>query len=226
MSYAHSNRANGAVLSSVRRPAAPAAAVLVLHGGSADSVLPVGAFSLAAVRLLPVARAVARSIPDVAVYRLRNSVRGWNGDGAAVLGDARWAVSSIGAAHPGVPVVLVGHSLGGRVAAHLASAGGRAEEGGSIIGAIGLAPWLEPNDPVAGLRGVPISVVQGTHDRTIPTRSTEAWLSRAANAGALVQRVVVERGEHTMLRFYRQWHRLGVEGVSWVLESARVSRSS
>jgi dienelactone hydrolase len=238
VSYAHTDRAAGrAVLSAVRIPPAPAAAVLVLHGGSADSVLPVGPFSLAALRLLPVARAIARSMPDAAVYRLRNSVRGWNGDGAVVLGDARWAVSSIASAHPGVPVVVVGHSLGGRVAVHLAREGGRTEVGGRaevgaqvggggpVVGAVGLAPWLEPNDPVSGLHGVPVSVIQGTRDRTIPTRSTQAWLSRAADAGGLVQRAVVERGEHTMLRRYRQWHRLCVEAVSLVLESARVSKS-
>jgi hypothetical protein len=32
---------------------------------------------------------------------------------------------------------------------------------------------------------------------------------------------VVDDGEHTMLRHYRQWHRSCVAGVSWVLESAR-----
>jgi hypothetical protein len=40
-----------------------------------------------------------------------------------------------------------------------------------------------------------------------------------------VQRAVVERGEHTMLLRYGQWHRLCVDAVSLGLESARVSKS-
>lgn len=192
--------------------------MLVLHGGSADSTGAVGRWSLAALRLVPVARAVARSVPGSAVYRLRNSVRGWNGDGAAVLGDARWAIDRITQAHPGEPVVVVGHSLGGRVAVHLAAESGR--DGGPVVGAVGLAPWLKPDDPVSGLRDVPIAVVQGTRDRMIPTPSTEPWLTRAGAAGALIRRSVVDGGEHAMLRHYRQWHRLTGESLGWVLQAA------
>lgn len=202
-------------------PRAVRLAVLVLHGGSADSTAPVGRWSLAALRLLPVARSVARSVPGAAVYRLRNSVRGWNGDGAAVLGDARWALDRMAVAHPDLPLVVVGHSLGGRVAVHLAAEGGRVD--GPVIGAVGLAPWLKPDDPVTGLRGVPIAVVQGTRDRMIPTPSTEPWLARASAAGAQVRRSVVDGGEHAMLRSYRRWHRLTGESVGWVLDAARRS---
>lgn len=205
-------------MSAIRTPSAATAAVLVLHGGSADSTEPVGAFSLAALRLLPVARAIARAHRDAAVYRLRNAVKGWNGDGATVLTDARAAVASITAAHPSVPVVLVGHSLGGRVAVHLAAGAGPVV--GPVVGAVGLAPWLEPGDPVTGLAGVPLAVVQGTNDRMIPTRSTEPWLARATRAGVRLRRTVVDGGEHTMLRHYRRWHRDCVDGVRWVLATA------
>jgi alpha-beta hydrolase superfamily lysophospholipase len=213
---------SGAVLSRTSAPADARAAVLVLHGGSADSTLPVRPLSLAALRLVFVARSLARSVPGTAVYRMRNSVRGWNGDGAAVLGDARWAVDRIAEAHPGLPVVLVGHSLGGRVAAHLGAAGGRG--GPSPAGVVLLAPWLEPADPVSGLAGVPVAVVQGTRDRVIPTRSTEAWLARAAAAGALLDRATVPGGEHTMLRHAGRWHRLGAAGVERALAPARTGR--
>ncbi|HEY5881147.1 MAG TPA: alpha/beta fold hydrolase [Nakamurella sp.] len=210
--------ASGAVLTAVHTPPDGPVAVLVLHGGSADSTLPVPRFSPAALRLAPVAWALARGVPGVAVYRLRNSVRGWNGDGAAVLGDARWAVERILAARPGASIVVVGHSLGGRVAAHLAAEA-------PVVGAVGLAPWLEPGDPVSGLREVPIAIVQGGLDRMISTRSTEVWLSRAAEAGAPIRRAEVSRGGHAMLRYARRWHRLCVDGVCWVLEEARVAKS-
>lgn len=212
-------RSTGAVLIPAAAPAGATVGVLVLHGGSADSTMAVGRWSLAALRLAPVARAVARSVPGAAVYRLRNSVRGWNGDGAAVLGDARWALDRMAAAHPDVPLVVIGHSLGGRMAVHLAAEDGRSA--GPVVGAVGLAPWLKPDDPVTGLPGVPIAVVQGTRDRMIPTPSTEPWLSRAAAAGAVLRRSVVDGGEHAMLRHLHRWHRLTVESVGWVLDTAQ-----
>ena len=98
------------------RSRSPDAAVLVLHGGSADSFASTRWRDLAVLRLWPVARAIARDVPDATVYRLRFSIRGWNGSGDAALRDARWALDIIRNREPGIPIVLVGHSLGGRVA--------------------------------------------------------------------------------------------------------------
>ena len=198
-------------LSVTASPSAPTSAVLVLHGGSVDSTGPVRRWSTALLRLVPVARAVAEQVPSAAVYRLRFSVRGWNGDGAAVLRDAHWAVRRITQQHPGIPIVTVGHSLGGRVAVQTA----RTEPG--VVGAVGLAPWLVADDPVQGLDGVPLFVVHGTSDGTIPEESTHAWLTRARSEGAVVQAVLIERGDHPMLRFFRRWHALAAEGVQAVL---------
>ena len=173
----------------------------------------VAPLSLAVLRLIPVAWAVARQVPDVAVYRLRFSVRGWNGDGSDVLADARWALGEIADRWPGLPVVLVGHSLGGRVALQLAGADG-------VAGAVGLAPWAEPGDPVDGLAGVPLAIVHGTSDRMIPQQSTSAWLARAAAAGAVINATLSEGGGHAMLRHWRRWHRLAAAGVRMVLSSS------
>jgi pimeloyl-ACP methyl ester carboxylesterase len=205
---------HGARLSTTSTPPAPTSAVLVLHGGSVDSSMRVGPLSVAALRLVPVARTVARMVPDAAVHRLRFSIRGWNTDGAAVLRDARWAVVEITRRHPGLPVVLVGHSLGGRVAMQTV----RTER--AAVGAVGLAPWLVADDAVDGLADVPLFVVQGTRDRTIPEPSTRAWLARAVRAGARVESVLIERGGHPMLRYARRWHRLAADGVLSVLAAA------
>ncbi len=186
----------------------------MLHGGSIDSSMRVGRLSPAALRLVPVARTVGRSVRNAAVYRLRFSIRGWNADGAAVLRDARWAVSEIARRHPGLPVVLVGHSLGGRVAMQTV----RTER--AAVGAVGLAPWLVADDAVDGLDGAPLFVVQGTRDRTIPEPSTRDWLARAVGAGAQVESVLIERGGHPMLRYARRWHRLAADGVLSVLADA------
>ena len=58
------------------------------------------------------------------VWRLRYRYRGWNGEEASPLQDARWAVAEAGRLHPGLPVVLVGHSMGGRAAVHVAGEDG------------------------------------------------------------------------------------------------------
>lgn len=212
-----SKRKNGARLLTTARPAGPTTAVLVLHGGTADSTMRVGPLNLAALRLIPVARAVARGVPDAAVYRLRFSVKGWNSDGAEVLGDANWAIDLIAARHQGRPIVVVGHSLGGRVAMHVAARP-------DVVGAIGLAPWLEPDDPVDGLAGVPLSMIHGTRDTMVPQRSTRAWLARADRAGALVDSTLVEGAGHAMLRYWRRWHRLTADAVLDVLAGARQPR--
>ncbi|MEP6561331.1 MAG: alpha/beta family hydrolase [Nakamurella sp.] len=195
-------------------PDAPTSVVLVLHGGAADSTRQVGPMNLAALRLIPVARAIAARVPTATVYRLRFAVRGWNGDGAVVLADARWAMEEITQRHPGLPVVVAGHSLGGRVAMHVV------RHSPSVVGAVGLAPWVEPTDPVDGLRGVPLFVIQGTRDRIVPERSTRPWLARAALAGASIHSVLIDGGGHAMLRFIRRWHRLAADGVVSALAAA------
>jgi len=173
----------------------------------------VAPLSLAVLRLIPVAWAVARQVPDVAVYRLRFSVRGWNGDGSDVLADARWALGEIADRWPGLPVVLVGHSLGGRVALQMAGVD-------EVAGAVGVAPWVEPSDPVDGLAGVSLAIVHGASDRMIPQPSTRAWLARAAAAGAVINATLIEGGGHAMLRHWRRWHRLAAAGVRMVLSSS------
>jgi alpha-beta hydrolase superfamily lysophospholipase len=218
-----STGSTGARLHTTSAPRRPSSAVLVFHGGAADSTMRVAPLSPAVLRLIPVARAVAAQVPDAAVYRLRFSVRGWNGDGADVLADAHWAIDQIAARHPGLPIVVVGHSLGGRVAMHVAGSCSSVDiegERSRVIGAVGLTPWVDPSDPVDLLAGVPLAVIQGTRDRIVPEQSTRPWLARAARAGARIDSTIIQGGGHAMLRHYRRWHRLTAEGVRSVLAQA------
>ena len=66
---------------------------LVLHGGRADSYDAVRAGHLSPLRMRPFAARLATGGGDqgLAVWTLRNRVRGWNGADQSALQDARWA---------------------------------------------------------------------------------------------------------------------------------------
>ncbi len=193
----------------------PAVVVLVLHGGGADSTARTGWRNPAVLRLWPVARSIARTLPDSAVYLLRFSVRGWNGDGNDAIRDARWALAELRRAHPAVPIVVVGHSMGGRAAAQIGGDDG-------IAGLVLLAPWTPSGDPAAQLAGVPVTVIQGGRDRVIPESTTRPWMSRAELAGARLRRTLLPWAGHTMLRRFWVWHRLAADGVRSVLADSTV----
>jgi hypothetical protein len=197
--------AGGAALRAIRFPARPRAAVLVLHGGSPDDAAPVAWHSPAVLRMVPLARSVGRRVPDVATVLLKHAVAGWNGGGSP-LADLDWALARIRHRHPGLPVVLLGHSMGGRTAVHRATAPG-------VAGAVLLAPWLPDQDPVDGVTDRPLVVVQASWDRTIPTATTEVWLRRAAGVGAVIDRELLAGTEHTMVLRFPTWHRRAASGV-------------
>ena len=110
--------------------------------------------------------------------------------------------------------------LGGRVAMHVAGRTVGSDGSSTVVGAVGLAPWVDPADPVDLLNGVPLSVVQGTRDRIVPEPSTRAWLARAAQAGARIDSTLIDGAGHAMLRYFRRWHRLASDGVTAVLAAA------
>lgn len=190
--------------------------MLVLHGGRDSSAASTRWRDLAIVRLWPVARFIAGRMPTAAVYRLRFSVRGWNGSGGQVLQDARWALEKMRADHPGLPIVVVGHSMGGRVALYVGN-------DPDVAGLVLLAPWAASHDPAEQLAGVPVMVIHGARDRMIPVATTRPWTSRASTAGARLTQIVLPWGGHAMLWQFRVWHRLAADGVRTVLAQSSVA---
>src|ERR1700712_485985 len=93
------------------------AVALVLHGGKAHSRQPASRRQLSAVRMTPFARALHRAgaSSGLAVWTLQYRDRGWNDKGSQVQ-DVLWALDHAEREHPGKPVYLVGHPLGGRAA--------------------------------------------------------------------------------------------------------------
>jgi alpha-beta hydrolase superfamily lysophospholipase len=175
------------------------AVVLVLHGGKEHSHAPVSPWHSSPLRMVPFAKAIHRAGREhgVAVWRVHYAVRGWNGDQRSPVTDARAALDRVREQHGGVPVVLVGHSMGGRAAAH-------ALDDPSVTAMVGLAPWL-PNDPVDGAVGKRVLVAHGDHDRIASATDSLAWVARARAAGGTMTYVSLRGCGHYLLRRTPLW---------------------
>jgi len=194
---------------SVRAPLGSARAIaLVLHGGRARSDAPVRANQLAVMRMAPFAAGLSRAggREGLAVARMRYLLRGWNGSAQAPVADVRWVLGELADRYPDVPVALVGHSMGGRAAIHAA-------DHPSVRAVVGLAPWLEPNDPYRPVAGCDVLVVHGDADRVTSPKASAAWTSRAATVAASAAYVSVRGDGHAMLRRARLWHELTADYV-------------
>jgi alpha-beta hydrolase superfamily lysophospholipase len=190
----------------VRSPAAGEdvrGVVLVLPGGQARSTAPASRRHLAYQRMRPFAAAVHAGLGGrgIAVWQLRYRVRGWNGDRRDPVWDARWAIDRVHAHHPGAPVFVLGHSMGGRTALYVAGDDG-------VLGACALAPWIEPHDPIAQLAGRLVVIAHGDDDRMTDPRRSRAYSVAAAGAGARVADFTVVGDRHAMLRRAADWHAL------------------
>jgi predicted esterase len=193
--------------------APPTAADLVLlaHGGEVDSLADPHSWRAPILRMWPFAAAIRDAAPDAAVGLMRYRYRGWNGADAHPAADLRAVLN-------GLPerikrVVLIGHSLGGRA---VVAAGNHPK----VVGVLGLAPWLPPDEPIT-LRGhghtaaddsggsaVTVVLAHGTDDRITDPRLTAAYARRLRATGLAVGLVGVEGDKHAMLRRYADWSEL------------------
>ncbi|MGI9092923.1 MAG: alpha/beta hydrolase [Mycobacteriales bacterium] len=184
-------------------PRTPARAVaVVLHGGRATSDATVPPWSLAALRLLPFAKALHTAGRDhgLVVARLRYRVRGWNGAAADPVADVTWALRHLDGGHPGLPAALVGHSMGGRAA--LGAAGQP-----RVQSIAALAPWITETETVEQLRGRRLLIAHGDRDRTTDPRLSRKYAERA-RAVTDVCRFEVHGDGHAMLWRAAAWHDL------------------
>jgi pimeloyl-ACP methyl ester carboxylesterase len=176
---------------------------LVLHGGKSHSYEPVEARHLSPARMMPFARHLHRAGKDhgLAVWSLRNSVRGWNGDEMTPLQDARWALAQIRQQYPGVPVFLLGHSMGGLTAVCAA-------DDPQVAAVVALAPWLSPVTPASRVAGKKVLIVHGTTDHMTSPSESLKFARRAAGDAASMQYVALKGAGHFMFRRVRLWHAL------------------
>lgn len=187
------------------RPARAGAVVLVMHGGAVDGREPNNPWSHNVARLVPFARALRRVPGPLAVARLRFRYRGWNGDEASPVEDARWALAQLRADYPDTPIGLVGHSMGGRTALTVAD-----EEGVRLV--IGLSPWIERGDPTPGEARKTI-LVHGDRDIITPLHASRVTVERMVARGEDATLIRVARGDHAMLFRAGLWTALVVDIV-------------
>ncbi|WP_338051228.1 alpha/beta fold hydrolase [Pseudonocardia acidicola] len=182
----------------------PSAVVLVLHGGRADSHSPAGGRKrLTYLRMLPFARMLASAgrAGPLSVYMLRYRYRGWNGPDMDAFRDAQWALTELERRHPGVPVVLLGHSMGGRAALRAAGAA-------AVVAVCALAPWLDAGEPVEQLAGRTVLIAHGDRERWTDPRESYAYAVRAKQITDRVCRFDVFGDGHAMLRRAGDWSSL------------------
>jgi dienelactone hydrolase len=179
------------------------AVVLVLHGGRERGDTPMRPWNPAFLRMIPLARAVHLAGADggIEVRLMRNRVRGWNAPDPDPVCDARWALDRIREDHPGVSVVLVGHSMGGRVALRVA-------DDPAVAGVCALAPWSPSGEPVGAVAGRAVLIVHGTRDRRTDPAGSYSFASRAESGTTRLARFEVREEGHAMLRRADVWTRL------------------
>jgi dienelactone hydrolase len=99
---------------------------------------------------------LAPSFPELRFVELRYRVRSWKRLDLCVE-DALAAIEAAGAGR----TLLIGFSMGGAVAV-------RAASHRSVVGVLGLAPWLPDELDLAPLRGRRLDVLHGALDRALP----------------------------------------------------------
>ncbi|WP_158539319.1 alpha/beta hydrolase [Renibacterium salmoninarum] len=179
------------------------AVVLVLHGGRVNSYEPVRARHLSPSRMIPIAKLLHRwgSRHGMAVWSLRNRVRGWNGEERSPVQDARWALEKIREEHTSVPVYILGHSMGGSVAIAVA-------DDPNVKAIVSLAPWTDEDSSTEPIRGRSVLIMRGDKDKWTSAPSSQNFAERAQGSASEIFYVRLVGAGHFMFDKIAIWQRL------------------
>jgi pimeloyl-ACP methyl ester carboxylesterase len=193
----------------------PRACVLVLPGGKVRSDQASRWWQLANLRMMFVAGALRRRLgPDVEVRRVQYRRRGWNSPRLDAVRDAKEVLDDIRQRFEPKNIVLVGHSMGGRVAAQLAA--------GADVGAVvALAPWWVGGDGDLIPSPTRMLVVHGTADTWTDPGSSRIQTWQARQRGLDARWAGVDGAGHYMVRRCSEWHRRTADFVADYLSVER-----
>ena len=148
------------------------------------------------------ARSLRRRLGSgVVVRRVQYQVRGWNSAELDALRDAEIALASMREHFDAARIVVVGHSMGGRVAAHLPVSG-------DVGAVVALAPWWPQDDADLIPSTCRLLVMHGTADTWTDPHSSYRQTLRARNRGVDAQWMPIEGAGHYLFRQWPRWHQL------------------
>ncbi|NMO01863.1 alpha/beta fold hydrolase [Gordonia sp. TBRC 11910] len=189
----------------------PALSILVLPGGTDFSHRPFSKWQPSALRMYPFTWSLrARFGSRVHVTQVEYGVYGWNGDQASPMVHARAALDALAADNPGAPIVVVGHSMGGRIAAQLAA-------DRRIVGVVALAPWWQFADWREIHGGAKVLAMHGSADKVTYASRTRKGVQELTARGVDATYVDVPGGAHAMLDHINQWQSAPIRFVNEIL---------
>lgn len=191
------------------------AVTIVLHGGQKHSRRSPHRVRGTYLRMLPFVTGLrdAGREHDLAVWLLRYRYRGWNAPAKDPVKDAEWAIERAQQRHPGVPIVLVGHSMGGRAALRVAGHP-------AVTAVCALAPWVEDGEPFEHLAGRSVLIAHGNRDRITDPSQSYRFAVEAKSVTEQACRFDVRGEGHGMLRRASEWHNLTTRFVLGALKLA------
>jgi pimeloyl-ACP methyl ester carboxylesterase len=203
-------------LDAFHEPAEPRASILMFHAGQEHSTEDVSNRHASWWRMAIMARSLRRFATenDLSLRLLQYRVRGWNGSAdPAPVRDARWALDRLQEKNP-APVVLVGHSMGGRTACHVA-------DDPAVTGVVALAPWLPRDEPNASMAERHLHVIHGTNDRWTSAQLSREYVDRSRPVALSATWTALPGAGHFMLSRLSTWNGFVRDSIRTILDEPR-----